>query len=64
MASLTSSVQQQRNGFTRFIVNPVERLGSLVPCLGIEHVSQRLLGAMEGMAIICHSIGRPEACVA
>jgi hypothetical protein len=45
-------VHQQRHRFARFIVNPVERLGSLALFFGIEHVSQRLLGAVKCVAII------------
>jgi hypothetical protein len=47
-----ASVQQQRHRFARPIVNPVECLRRLVPRRGIEHVSQRLLGAMKGVAIV------------
>jgi hypothetical protein len=41
------SMQRQRNGLARLIVDPIEGLRRLAPGLGIENVSQRLLCAVQ-----------------
>jgi hypothetical protein len=44
-------MQQQRNGFARFVVDPVEGLGGRLPRPGIENIPQRLLGTKKRIPI-------------